>query len=332
LDFIPFRTMGEYYYQELHDDEQAVLLGFQSDDGNHLKARISLAYGANLCRFSFNDYKIIDYVPALLKISDFTGTPVLYPTPNRVKNGVFEYNGRFYDQLKHGRRIFEHGLVYDEPWELVQVSADDDRAILITKINWDRKSPLYDAFPFTHTLTLTYALFDRTIEMMYKILNNGPVEIPYGFGLHPYFQKLSGDQETSIKVPVTHVMEATEELLPTGKMIPIHSANIDIDKMSPVGDYDLDHVFLRALDGGPAVIQYLKQNFKLEITSTNDFSYFVVYSPKKTPYFCIEEQTCSTNAHNLYNLGFHKESGLKFVGSGETKTGKVRYAIKPLMK
>jgi len=325
------KKLSKYYYQEIQGDEDGIVLGSLTKDGDNLEARISLAYGANLCQFSLNKKMIIDYEPKLLKSSDFTGTPILYPTPNRVENGVFEFNGNIYDQVKRGRRIFEHGLVYDEPWKIVQINANKNQASLIAKIDWNKDCALYKAFPFIHDLTIVYELDCEGITITYKIHNKDSESIPFGFGLHPYFQKLSGDADTKIRVPVTHIMEATEELLPTGNLVPIQETELCLNEINPIGEYDLDHVFLRSVKDGPAIIQYLQQGFMVEITSTDDFSYFVIYSPKDEPYFCIEEQTCSTNAHNLYNQGFKEISGIKFVTCGEVRKGKVRYSISPLI-
>ena len=321
--------MSKYYCKQLNSDEDVVLLGFLSNDGTAQEARISLRYGANLCRYTYKGFHIIDYDPALLKTSDFTGTPVLYPTPNRVENGVFVFRGKAYEQVKRGRRVFEHGLVYDEEWELVDVHATEKEALLSTRITWTIDSPLFEAFPFLHSLALTFRLVDGAIDITYDIFNFGPEEIPYGFGLHPYFQKLSGEEGTVIALPVEHVMETTEALLPTGKILPVPGTAFDLNRLTSIGKLDLDHVFLRAAGDTPAAIHYNEQGFGVNIHATDDFSHFVVYSPAGMPYFCIENQTCSTNAHNLYHRGLHEISGLEMVQSGEHKTGRVRYTIAP---
>ena len=75
------------------------------------------SHGSNLARFTVGGEAIIDFDPALLLKHDFTGTPVLYPTPNRVRNGVFYWRGRDYRQVKRGTLIVEHGLAHSEAWQ-----------------------------------------------------------------------------------------------------------------------------------------------------------------------------------------------------------------------
>jgi len=127
--------MQQFYYKKIIDTEDAIILGCHSNGKDIQEARISLNYGANLCQYSFNGKKIIDYEPELLRSHDFTGTPILYPTPNRVENGVIKYKGKLFSQVKRNRQIFEHGLVYDEPWKLKRISTEKDRVVLEAKID-----------------------------------------------------------------------------------------------------------------------------------------------------------------------------------------------------
>ncbi len=60
----------------------------------------------------------------------------------------------------------------------------------------------------------------------------------------------------------------------------------------------------------------------------NTFSYQVLYSPRGKEYFCLENQTCSTDAHNLFDRGFEKVSGLNIVKPGEIHRGYVKYIVK----
>ena len=321
--------MSNFYCKQLNDDENSVVLGFRPDDRSVQEARIALRYGANLVQYTYQGHAIIDYDPALLKSSDFTGTPVLYPTPNRVKEGVFVFRGKVYNQVKRGRRVLEHGLVYDEPWELVGANASQTEALLSARILWSPDSRLFCAFPFPHSLMLTFRLMDGAIEIAYKITNLGAHEIPYGFGLHPYFQKRSGESNTLISLPVEQVMEATPELLPTGNLQAVKGTIYDLNAPTPIGSLDLDHVFLRAGKDSAARIYYANQGLHVSIQASNDFSHYVVYSPQGMPYFCLESQTCSTNAHNLYDQGFQDISGLKIVAPGAKQTGWVRYVTAP---
>jgi len=101
-----------------------------------------------------NDQAVIVYDADLLKRCDYTGTPVLYPTPNRVRNGIFRYEGQLFPQVKRGRRIIEHGLVHDEPWQYQPPTILSDAIALRTWITFNENGPFWEAFPFQHRLEM----------------------------------------------------------------------------------------------------------------------------------------------------------------------------------
>ena len=56
----------------------------------------------------------------------------------------------------------------------------------------------------------------------------------------------------------------------------------------------------------------------------------MVYAPDGERFFCVENQTCSTDAHNLFSRGFTMESGLRIVPPSEERGGLVTYAIESI--
>jgi len=161
----------------------------------------------------------------------------------------------------------------------------------------------------------------------YSIHNQGEEELPFGFGLHPYFQKIAGEKGTFVCLPADLVMEATSDLLPTGRLAGVAGTICDLRRPVAVGELDLDHVFTGLRAGEHARIEYRGPGLKVSLEATPDFSHLVLYTPRGEGYFCLENQTCSTDAHNLFDRGFKGESGLKTVKPGETHRGSVTYAV-----
>lgn len=292
----------------------------------NLEAWIAPSQGSNLCRLSVDGMNVIDFEPELLN-SDYTGTPVLYPTPNRVQKGIIYFQGKTYPQIKRGKTVFEHGLVHDEPWNYQEPQINSDSILLKTWIEFEPTSPLFEAFPFRHRLNLAFCLAHSGIQAIYTLENLDTQAIPFGFGLHPYFIKLSGDEETFVEIPAECVMEATSDQLPTGKLIEVAGTGFDLRNQTRVARLDLDHVFTRVPDGKFARVIYPSLGLYVRLVATSDFSHLVLFTPPGVQYFCLENQTCSTDAHNLYNRGFRTESGLRFVPVGGTHTGSVTYEI-----
>ncbi len=291
-----------------------------------LEAWITPSVGSNLCRFAVNGATIIDYDPKLLR-SDFTGTPVLYPTPNRVRGGVFRYQGVNYPQVLRGNEILEHGLVHGETWEFAEPEILAESVSLKTWINFEPFSPLFTAFPFRHRLGIEFALLKSGIKITYSITNQDEQAIPFGFGLHPYFMRLGGDEATWIEIPTDYVMDTSSDLLPTGRLISVNGTQFDLSQPVAIGSVDLDHVFTGVRAGKFAQVSYPDRGLRVQLLTSSDFSHLVLYSPRGETYFCLENQTCSTDAHNLFDRGFIRESGLKFVAPGEQQSGSVTYQI-----
>jgi aldose 1-epimerase len=300
------------------------------DPRRGMEARIVPSCGSNLCRFSVGGQSIIDFEREVLLSHGFTGTPVLYPTPNRVRNASFTWKGKTYTQVKWGKPVLEHGLAHDEPWERGEPSADARCARVETWLVFQEGSPMFEAFPFPHRLGLELRLTDRGLTVTYTIRNEGAREIPFGFGLHPYFMKLSGEDQTFITLPARSVMVATADLLPTGKLDEVEGTAFDLRKPRSVGSLDLDHVFTTVMPGEHASVRYPTVGLEVTLEASPDFTHLVVYTPRGEKYFCVENQTCSTDAHNLFDRGFIRESGLKFVAPGATHTGSVTYAVSPI--
>lgn len=322
---------GFFWHKDIdpRDSPNRIVLGYtnKTDDGMNLEAWIVPSHGSNLCRLSIGGKTIIGFKPELLLGDQETGTLVLYPTPNRVRNGVFRYQGRDYPQIKRGNKVVEHGLVRTEAWRYGEAGVEEDSCSVRTWIEFDPSSPLFDAFPFVHRLELQFRLMRDGMQVAYTIQNQDDKEIPFGFGLHPYFMKLSGDEGTSVVLPARYVMESTPDLLPTGRLIDVDQTPYDLRREVKVGALDLDHVFTGTPHGEFASVHYSSLGLRVILQATSDFSHLVLYTPRGQPDFCLENQTCSTDAHNLYERGFQVESGLKFVPAGQSHTGYVKYAI-----
>jgi aldose 1-epimerase len=322
----------EFFWRKDIDQQdglELIMLGCRQGgvNGNILEAWIAPSHGSNLCRLSVDGKHVIDFDRSLLVKHDFTGTPVLYPTPNRVRNGVFRYQGKAYNQVKRGVRILEHGLVHNEAWNYLDAQVNPDSIMLTTWIDFEESCAMFQAFPFRHRLSLEFCLTRAGLQVSYTVENKGDQTIPFGFGLHPYFTKLSGDEGTCVELPANYVMDYTSDLLPTGRLIEVGGTQFDLRKKVELGALDLDHVFTGLPDGKCALIYYDTLHMQVQLVASSDFSHLVLYSPRCENYFCLENQTCSTDAHNLADRNFALESGLKFVLPGKFYTGSVSYLI-----
>ncbi|HEY5563077.1 MAG TPA: aldose 1-epimerase [Clostridiaceae bacterium] len=294
---------------------------------DNCEAYIAPSLGANLCRFSYKGKNIIDYKEEALLSSYFTGTPILYPTPNRVKNGKFTYLGKEYIEQKNGERILIHGLVFNETWEYDKVVITEESISIKLHLNFLPGKSYYEAFPFNSTIWVEYILYGDGLKLIYTIENNDNKALPFGFAVHPYFTKLSGDEGTLIEMPAASILECKEGYFTTGKTIPVKGTSFDLLSPVKVGSLKLDTNYTDLDVNKPSIITYEGLDFSLNISCTEDFKHIVLYTPKGTDYFCLENQTSSIDAHNVYDKGFKELSGLIVLAKGKSKSGFIDYKI-----
>lgn len=298
--------------------EQQVVL-----EGEAVRAAILPAHGANWCSFVFEGR---EYLLGPENATGFHfGTPVLFPCPNRVRDCVFTWNGRSYPQQKNGEARYLHGLVYDEPFSVARLEANSEAAKAVLSLTPSADSDILKSFPFPFTLTLIFTLSENKMQLDVAVDNLGNEDMPFGFAIHPYF--LRHGKDVQIRVPAEYRYEAID-LLPTGKLLPVAGSPYDLLEMRTVADLDLDDVYCGMSSDKTADIVYPSFGTSLQLQADDVYGRAVVYTPPTKPIFCIENQTCSTDAHNLYARGLREESGLLVLPAGERWTSKICLSIK----
>lgn len=316
--------MGSFYCnKENVNGQNAVVLGYKANGGGlkDLIVKVSPENGNNLFCFQIGGNDIIYYNENKKLNTYFSGNPVLYPFPNRLRNCRFEYGGKKYWQTKNGVPVFLHSLVFDEKWEYKEPEAGKDSINLETYLDIDENHPVYPGFPFKHILTVVYTLTCDKLIISYKVKNLDDKELPFGISFHTYFNKLSGDDGSFLCIPAKYMMEVTDDLLPTGKLIDAGGKSFDLSSPVSLGKLDLDDCFTGLNKSKQVFIDYRSLGLKILIGSTQDFTHTQVYTPQGQPFFCVETQTCSTDAPNLHAKGFINEAHLTVVKPQEEVSG-----------
>ncbi|GCE18295.1 aldose 1-epimerase [Dictyobacter kobayashii] len=294
--------------------------------------------GSNLYRFRVGEHEVIYCERELLKQKSFTGDFVLWPLPNRVRNRRYSFQGQEYslEEVKRpqGNYVLIHGLVFDRQWHYEQPVVQQDAVSVTTYVDINKESDhWYESYPFDSRLSLTYTLTSEGVQITYQVQNKGNKVLPFGFALHPYFSLLSGKQDTYVSVPAATVMEADEELLPTGRLLDVGTtmyAMFDVRQPVAVGNLKLDHVYMDLQPGTPAVIDYRQQGLQIRISASDDFTHAVIFTAtEKDNFFCLEHQTCATDAINLHNQGEERQrmAHLLELQPGSSFKGELNYQV-----
>jgi aldose 1-epimerase len=181
-------------------------------------------------------------------------------------------------------------------------------------------------WPADAVLEIRYALSGRRLTMTVSVTNPTADDLPYGFGIHPYFRlpfTPGGDLEkTRVVVPASQFW-ALEGFIPTGERRPVDD-RLDFRKGKPMKGLKLDDVLTsleRDGDGEHCVCRLEDLELKAEFRLIFDRQVreIVLFTPAGVEgVIAVEPYTQTTDAVNLAARGL--DCGLRVLGHGKTET------------
>ncbi len=288
-----------------------------ADAANTIEVRIAPAAGSNLYSLKVRGTEFLLTPTELAKLPGFRyGIPVLFPTPNRIRDSHFAFDGQRFQFKANDGNHFIHGLVHSTKWEADPPFSDPQATTLRTWLDWNPALPDYKLFPITHRIGITYRLDSKGIKLSFTVENRDQKRLPFGLAIHPWFRILGSRAETFIQVPAKKHMEA-EALLPTGNLTPLDGSPFDLRQPTSLAALDLDDVYWGMVTEQPAGYQCRDQGASVSLAASSEFTHMVIYTPKQERYFCMENQTCSTDAHNLFSKGLQRQAHLLIAEKGK---------------
>ncbi|MCL2432944.1 MAG: aldose 1-epimerase [Clostridia bacterium] len=246
------------------------------------------------------------------------GAPFLFPTPNRVTDAAWTFKGQSVTQVLEGKKRVIHGLVFDAPFVVEGTGAEDDKAWATLSWTQDEQNTRWAAYPFPCKLTVTWTLTQDTIALDYAIENQGAAQMPFGFGWHPYLVR--PEENITVKVGADEVWEAVE-CFPTGKILNVNeNPKYDLRHGPRVDEFFLDDEYRGITPATPVEVTYRDLGTKLVYFQSADLTHVVVFNHNPR-FFCVENQTCCTDAINLYARGV-EGTGLIILEPWQTHTGR----------
>lgn len=317
-------------------------------EAGDVAVEVAPAFGSNLCRLCYRGVELVRCDRERLERRWWTGTPVLWPLPNRVRDKQYRFRGRTVSLAAvvrpEGNWPLIHGLVDDLVWQhgapWTDAGPGGSAGVSSGVRTWVELLPGSERFalyPFPSRLTLDFVVDAGGVRVAYRVDNLGGDDLPFAFALHPYLELLDG-ASSEVVVPADAVMEADAELLPTGRLLPVTG---DCDLRAPVAAValQLDHVFTRLRPGQPCALRHPVTGIELLASASEDFTHVVLYTMKAASggFVCLENQTGSTDAVNLHARAV--ESGdaelaeaahLLVVPGGGSHEGWIDYRVRPL--
>ncbi|MGI9105580.1 MAG: aldose 1-epimerase [Pyrinomonadaceae bacterium] len=289
---------------------------FSLREAERARAEITPALGNNCFAFRTADEDVLEPV----SFAEFQqrptsyGIPILFPFPNRIRDGKFPFRGEQYTVNPP-----RHGFVRDKAWRVEDHGASDAAGAWLTS-SFDAAlypEQILQQFPFLFRLEVTYRLKDSHLEMETVAQSTGEREMPVGFGIHPYFRRPSAG---TLTVPARKRLELADSL-PTGNLLDV-AGQYDLRDEANLAGMTLDDIYtgVEADEGGLArcVLADHESGARTIVEFPREqFPYVVVYTPPAPRQaICIEPNSCPTDAFNLQAQGI--ESNILTLAAGET--------------
>ncbi len=244
---------------------------------------------------------------------------VLFPWPNRLGEGEWEFSGRRgRPQLDSSQpATANHGVIRWRPFHIDSINQNRCSLSLLL-----HPSP---AYPFLVSLEVAYHLGSLGLTVTSTITNRDEVPIPVGLGFHPYLAVTTPTIEgAEILVPANAYLGVTPEMLPNGEILPVSGGLRDFRSLRSVSGHEIDTTFteLERDDKGLAtVVVRDARGGEVELSVDRNFPYILVYTGdqlekgRRRTGIAVEPMTCPPDALRSGKDVVVLEPGQRWAGS-----------------
>lgn len=203
--------------------------------------------------------------------------------------------------------------------------AGPDSAFIVGRYQISRCTPQRLAdWPTDAVLEVRYDLADSRVTMTVTVSNPTALDLPYGFGIHPYFRLPFAPggmaEQTQVVLPASKYW-VLDHFLPTGEIHDV-DARLDFRQGQPRAGLRLDDVLTDleyGNDRGVCRLVDLAKKAELRLEFDRSVRELVVYTPHaRDDVISVEPYTQATDAINLEARGV--AAGLRILGHGAHDT------------
>jgi aldose 1-epimerase len=276
-------------------------------------------FGAILLSATFGGVNVIEgyTTPEDLEALHWAKNVVLYPFPNRMEDGKYEFEGKLY-QFPINNAATNNAIHGLGKTKLHRVSS------LVTAANYASITCTYEYvghqeyYPFPFRFDIEFFMSDgNNMEIKMSFKNTGKGNLPVGIGWHPYFSLSENIADTELQMPDIQWIEIDERMLPTGEKRPY----TDFVSLRKIGDTSLDNGFYIANQQEPFGVTLASERGKLRYwqeVGQDKYNFIQIFTPLHRTCIALEPMTCNINA-------FNNGDGLKILSPNETLSGVFGY-------
>jgi len=230
------------------------------------------------------------------------------PYANRIAGNAFDFGARRWQVLPNNppEKFNVHGSGWQHAWDVTGAGAANATLSLDIAAG---------AEPYSYRATQAFAVSDEGLSVTMTLTSTGPVAMPFGFGLHPWFDR---DPDVTVQFNARRFyLEEPDGISGDPVTLP---PELDFAEGRPLpgGWRNNDHGGW----GGEATLRFPARGAGLRMRADPIFKHLMFYADPAKPYFCVEPQT---NASGAFNRGRWDDAdeGVIVLAQGESAAGTV---------
>ena len=225
--------------------------------------------------------------------------PVLFPIVGKLKRNQTIINGRTFE-------IMQHGFARDMEYEPV-TKLDNFHSYVL-------KSNKYTMarFPYDFELYNTYRQEENKLIFIYKVINTGKINMPFGLGAHPAF-KIDEDDlkrgnyylEFEEEETRAHFLYLIDGLVGTeyAKNMLENNRIIRLDEHT----FDNDAIIVKGIQNKKISLKNRRTRKTILTMDFTDWPYLGIWSKSGAPFICLEPWMSTADRINSSSIFVKKQ-------------------------
>jgi galactose mutarotase-like enzyme len=260
-------------------------------------------YGAELVSFKLNGEEKIHQGENIIdengKVCWKRHYPILFPTVGKCKKNQTIMNSKTYEMQIDG---------FAKDMEFEPITKLDNFHSYVLRSN----ERILEKFPYKFTLYVTYRLDENKLTTIYKVINEGDVDMPFGIGSKPAFkidlEDLKNENyclEFEQDEEKIHFLYLVDGLIGTeyARNIMDDKRRISINSES----FNNDAIIMKGITSNKISLVKKDTNKKLLTVDFTGFPYLAIWSKSNSPFVCIEPW--KTTPDTVKGTGVFRQKG-----------------------
>lgn len=234
----------------------------------------------------------------------------MVPYANRIADNAFDFGGRTWQFSANNppEKFNVHGTGWHSAWQAQQ----DGRTVTLRLDHIDAEAA------YSYSAQQVFTLTPEKLSVGLQLTNRGSVAMPFGFGLHPWFDR---DPDVTLKFSAAHFFMEGPEGIATERLATPPELDFSGGRSLPTSWRNNDYGGWN----GIAEIGYPSRGIALRIEAQPIFSHLMLYADPDRPFFCLEPQSNAPTAFNRITTGQDEGMGTTVLEPGESLAGDVAF-------